>query len=114
VAEVAARGQSWTGLLPRRFPSVQHTALQATVERALESPEDTWPRHRRLPGIRLTAAQRNRHLHLQERRDRKASELGLEPSLIASRATLVELAGGKLDPQTDLLSWQQELLGLGA
>ncbi len=110
VAEAGVRGHAWSSALPRRFPSSQHAALQVVVEEALALPESDWPRHRRSTGVRLTSGQRSRYLRLQERRDRKAAELGLDPSLIASRAALIEHAGEATEVGDGLLSWQRQLL----
>ncbi len=49
-------------------------------------------------------------LELQKRRNRHAAELGIDPTLIASRSTLVLLAKDMETYQKDLMSWQRELL----
>ena len=47
------------------------------------------------------------------RRDRAASELAIEPDLIASRAALEAVVTGGGAARDALLPWQQALLGAG-
>jgi hypothetical protein len=48
---------------------------------------------------------------LERRRDARAAQLGLDPALIAPRATLLDLARNWDKHAPDLMSWQRELLG---
>jgi hypothetical protein len=45
-------------------------------------------------------------------RDSVATELDIDASLIAARAVIESIADGESDPQTALLSWQRECLGI--
>jgi hypothetical protein len=47
---------------------------------------------------------------MESRRNQKGTELALDPTLIASRATLLALAGDWDRHQGDLMEWQRELL----
>jgi hypothetical protein len=47
---------------------------------------------------------------LEKKRDRRAAELDIDPTLIASRAMLVLLAKDWEMHQTGLMRWQRELL----
>jgi hypothetical protein len=49
-------------------------------------------------------------IELERRRDRCAAELGIDATLIASRAMLVLLAKDWEMHQQELMSWQRELL----
>jgi ribonuclease D len=110
VAEKTVGDGAWDTALPRRMPDSRRAAVGAAVAAALELPEPRWPRLRRSVGLRLTAAQRRTQLRLQGRRDAAAQRLGIDPSLIASRALLVRLAADQVDRQIELMAWQRELL----
>jgi ribonuclease D len=110
LAERAGRKGDVDGVLPRKLPSARRASILAALKTALELPEAEWPTHRRNVGVRLTTGQRARQLRLQARRDQAAEVLGIEPSLIASRAALVRLAAGQMDPARELMDWQQDLL----
>jgi hypothetical protein len=62
-------------------------------------------------GRRLNEAEKRRLIDLERRRNKRAEDLGLDPTLIASRATLVGLAASWKEHEEELLPWQRELLG---
>lgn len=109
VSAAAGNGEV-TALLPKRFPAHRRRGLQAAVARGLVAkPEsEVHPRSRRSP--QLSRAQKGRFQELQTTRDRNAKELGIDPSLIASRATLVALASDWSKHEGRLMSWQRGLL----
>jgi hypothetical protein len=51
-----------------------------------------------------------RYCELEKRRNTRAHELGIDPTLIASRATLSELAHDWNQHAPELMNWQRELL----
>ncbi len=59
---------------------------------------------------RGSEAEKKRFEELQRLRDRKAHELGLDPTVIASRAALSALAQDWDAGQASLMRWQRELL----
>jgi hypothetical protein len=59
---------------------------------------------------RPTDAERKRYLELQKRRDAQAHALGIDPTLIASRGTLSDLARSWDRHSPELMKWQRELL----
>ena len=59
---------------------------------------------------RPTEAEMRRYRDLEKRRDPHAHELGIDPTLIASRATLSELARDWDQHAPELMNWQRELL----
>lgn len=59
---------------------------------------------------RQTEAEKRRMHELEKRRNRAAAELGIDATLIASRATLVLLAKDWQTHQGDLMNWQRHLL----
>jgi ribonuclease D len=73
-------------------------------------PRSQWPQIHRPSSRQLTTAEKHRTEQLRQRRDRHAAELGIDPSLIASRATLVALARDWTRNSAGLMRWQRELL----
>jgi len=61
---------------------------------------------------RPSEAERRRFVELQKRRDSRAAELDIDPTLIASRAVLSELAHDWDKHSSALMGWQRELLTL--
>jgi ribonuclease D len=110
LADAAANARAPEPLLPRHLsPHRRHGLLQA-VEEALAFPPSEWPKSRRPVGPRLTAAQRRRCEDLRRRRDRAAATLGLDPSLVATRAALVRLAAEPEAGRGLLMDWQRQFL----
>ena len=73
------------------------------------SPEDH-PKILRNIGRRPNEAERRRYGELEKRRNAQAHQLGIDPTLIASRATLMELARSWDKHAPELMNFQRELL----
>jgi ribonuclease D len=110
LAEQAASGADIDGLIPLRFSERRRTALHEAVLAARERPERLLPLHPRPQPRRHSVAERHRFEHLRRLRDRQAAELGLDPALVASRATLGNLAHNWDQHAPALLPWQRDLL----
>ena len=82
----------------------------AAIHRALDLPEADWPHPLRVVGRRLTEAQVRRADAIKEVRDAHANRLGIDPSLIAPRTTLLDLAHDWDKNLATLMRWQQALL----
>ncbi len=99
-------------LLPRRFaPHRREGVLQAVV-RGLAVPPDECPRVVRGVSYHPTDAEHARFDRLKAHRDRRAAELGIDPTLIASKQTLELLSRHGSEPAKLLLNWQRGLMGL--
>jgi ribonuclease D len=110
IAAAAVDGQPWQELVPPRFSARRKAGLEQAIARGLAVPPDQWPELRRGTGRRLTEVEQARLEQLEARRNAKAHELGLEPSLIAPRSVLVELARNWETHAPRLMRWQRELL----
>jgi ribonuclease D len=111
LAALAATGQDYQHLIPRRFSAARRERLHAAVCKALQLPLEKCPQAApRRPSLRLTAHQRRLMNELQQRRDEQAARLQLDPTLIAPRATLVALATDGEAARRQLMQWQQKLL----
>jgi ribonuclease D len=110
LALVATAHGQIDGLLPRHFSSRRKDGLQEAIQRGLHLEPQEHPHPLRHQSRRQTEAERRRFLELENRRNQRASELALDPTLIASRATLLALAGDWDRHKGDLMDWQRELL----
>jgi ribonuclease D len=110
VAAAAVTRRPIDGLLPRRTSERRRAELAVAIARGLEVLPDQQPQFLKRISRRPTDAERKRFLELQKRRDARADELGIDPTLIASRATLAELARNWDGHVDELMSWQRKLL----
>ena len=111
LADAAARERPVNSLLPRFRTSREQEKFSRCLDGALKlSPED-YPRRIRHPrGRGLTQEENQRFESITRQRDQKAKELEIDPTLIASRATLIQLAQNWQICAPTLLPWQRELL----
>jgi len=90
-------------LTPRRRKGIAHAVAVGLAEKHPPAPL-------RRKGHRLNEAEKRRLNNLELRRNKRAEELGIDPTLIASRAALVALSGNWKEHEAELLPWQRELL----
>jgi ribonuclease D len=96
--------------LPRHFSSRRADALHHAISIAQTLPPQQHPHPLRSLPRRQTEEERKRFENLQKRRDKHAAELAIDPTLIASRATLLSLAQDFEGHRKELMHWQRELL----
>lgn len=84
----------------------------AAAQAGLASPEAEWPRRERSPRPRPTPDFDRKLKDLKTRRDKIAADLQLDPSLIAPKMILENLAAGNPDILAKMMPWQRELLGV--
>ena len=113
VAAAAATHRPVQHLLPRHLSERRRTGLLDAVKDGLDVPPERHPPFLKPSGRRPSDAERRRFIELQECRDTRAHELGIDPTLIASRATLSELAHNWDKHFPELMAWQQHLLEIG-
>jgi ribonuclease D len=97
-------------LLPKHFSERRRNGLTKAIARGLGLPPEGHPAILRSISHRPTEAERRRFVELQARRDARAVELDMDPTLIASRAVLSELARDWENNRRALMIWQRELL----
>ncbi|MCI0534278.1 MAG: HRDC domain-containing protein [Verrucomicrobiales bacterium] len=88
----------------------RQASLLGALERGRNVPSSEYPARRENKGRRLTRAEQTRSDELRGRRDRIGAELGIDPALIASRATLAALAQKGQAEAQNLMGWQRQLL----
>lgn len=108
IAIAAVEGRAVEPLVPKRFSPRRRTTLLKAVQRGLHSPEK--PELVRAAHYRQTADEKRRYHELEKKRDRRANDLGIDPTIIASRADLVQLARNGNGDGVELMQWQTELL----
>ena len=84
----------------------------AAAQDGLATPEPEWPRRERTPRPRPTPDFDRKLKDLKTRRDKFATDLQLDPSLIAPKTILENLAAGNEDILVKMMPWQRELLGV--
>ncbi len=97
-------------LLPKHLSERRRNGVISAISKGLATPPEHHPTFLKSTGRRPSDNERRRYADLQKRRDARAAELSIDPTLIASRATLSDLAHSweKFAPQ--LMNWQRQLL----
>jgi ribonuclease D len=109
-AEAAAAQRPVEPLLPPRMSPRRRDSLAAAIQAGLRVPPDRRPEKIRHLFNRPTEAEMRRYRELERRRDAHAHKLGIDATLIASRAALGDLARDWDRHAPELMSWQREFL----
>lgn len=110
LAHEAERIKHIERILPQRLSTRRKEGILLAIAHAQNVPEEELPKKRVNVLYQPTIAEQRRFLALRQIRDKKAAELALDPTLIASRSTLVLLSQDWDKYKTGLMSWQRELL----
>jgi len=110
IAAAAATHQPVENLLPVRMSPHRRDSLTQTVKVALQLSADKYPEIIRHKGHRPMEIEIRRYRELEKRRNAHAHQLGIDPTLIASRATLNRLSQDWDKYAPELMNWQKELL----
>ena len=110
IAVAAATRLPVEPLLPPRMHPHRRENLIEAIKAGLAVPPDRHPDILRQIFHRPSEAELRRFRELEKRRDAHAQQLGIDPTLIASRATLGELSRDGDKRALELMSWQRELL----
>ncbi len=110
IAAEAALARPIDPLLPKHISERRRGGLLKAVAHALELSPDHHPRILRRTSRRPSEGEKRRFTDLQKRRDAHAAALGIDPTLIASRGVLSDLAYDWDKHSPELMTWQRELL----
>lgn len=110
IAIAAVNGKPVDPFVPPKFSERRRTGLASAIKLGLAVPPEKQPQPLRHEIRRVTDAQKRRLEAMQSRRDARAKDLGIDPTLIASRATLLDLAEDWNAHEKELMNWQRELL----
>jgi ribonuclease D len=110
IADAAAAQQPFDHILPPKMSPRRRETLIEAVKAGLAVPASRHPEILRHEFRRPSEAEFRRFREIEKRRDAHAHELGIDPTLIASKAVIGDLARdwGKHAP--DLMNWQRDLL----
>lgn len=97
-------------LLPRHLSERRRGGIKKAIEQGLAVSPPQQPSPIRNVTRRPNEAELRRFTELQNRRDKRAAELGIDPTLIAPRAMLSELAHSWEKTSPTLMRWQRQLL----
>ncbi len=98
--------------LPQRFPMSAARRFHNTVREAKLLTPEQWPKRKFGKRLERSNDAEKRFEELKMKRDRIASELDLDPALIASRSAMDFISIDSATAGEHLLTWQCGLLGL--
>jgi ribonuclease D len=110
IAIAVAAQQPVDPLIPPRMHPRRRDALMKTIRVAAAVPPEKFPAVIRHHSQRPSEAEFKRFREIEKRRDANARELGIDPTLIASKSTLGDLARDWDKHAPELMNWQRELL----
>jgi ribonuclease D len=108
LAEACAESGPRPDMLPNHLTSRRQSEIMDAMAAGLAKTD--LPARVKNRGYRQSETEKRRMLDLENRRNRLAHDLGLDPTLIASRAMLVMLAKNWQAHAGELMSWQRKLL----
>ena len=98
--------------LRKKMRNDRRRRLMTTIEEASQLSEEQWPRKPKRERSRKDPKFESLLKGELDKRNKIGGELGIEPSLIASRAVLEKLVGKRATAEEILLPWQRSLLEL--
>jgi ribonuclease D len=111
LAAAAAQGSSFEALLPAYLTARRRQGVAGAIAQGLAVPPKEQPLRVHVSGHRFTDEENRLFSALKQQRDQRALELGMDPTFIASRATLATLA--QSGQWNGLMDWQRALLSPG-
>jgi len=111
LAEMCAGGRRPT--VRRRMSRDAREKLPELINKVESMPSGQWPRKLKASRMEKPDGFDERFEELRGRRDAVATELGIDPAVVANRRNLELLAaGGTAGEEVKLMHWQRQLLGL--
>jgi ribonuclease D len=112
IAAAATLAQPIEPFLPRHISERRRGGLMNALAQGLDLAPDGHPRIHRCVTRRPSEGEKRRFTDLQKRRDAHAAALGIDPTLVASRGMLSDLAHDWDQHSPELMTWQRELLNV--
>jgi ribonuclease D len=110
ISAAAAEHRPFEALVPQRMHPRRKENMMEAIRIGLALPPEEYPANIRHFSKRPTEEEFRRFRDLEKRRDKWAHELGIDPTIIASKATLGDLARDWNQYAPNLMNWQRELL----
>jgi ribonuclease D len=112
LSAAASAQRPYAELFPKHFSERRRDGLRQAIETALALPPEDHPNYRQTSARRQTEPERRRFNELEVRRNKVAEDLRIDPTIIASRAMLLDLARDDEHGGSGLMNWQAQVLGL--
>ncbi|MCX7871757.1 MAG: HRDC domain-containing protein [Verrucomicrobiae bacterium] len=110
IAEAAACSEDFTAFFPKNCSPKKISALTEAIQRGLKTPSEKRPVQIKNNGDHFPLKKIRFFNKMMKYRNNLASNLKIDPSLIASRAELIEITKNPEKAPTVLMNWQFELL----
>jgi ribonuclease D len=110
IAAAASTNRPIEPFLPRHFSERRRNGVMKAIAQGLRVPPENHPKFLRSISRRPSETEKRRFLELQKHRDERAAALEIDPTLIASRAMLSDLAHNWDKHAAELMEWQRKLL----
>ena len=110
IAAAAAAQQPLDPLVPRHLSPRRRDGLAVAVQAGGRVPPEQLPEIPRRNGRWPSEAERRRFAELEKHRDEHATQLDIDPTIIAPRSVLGDLARDWDKHAPELMHWQRELL----
>jgi ribonuclease D len=110
IADAAAAQQTFENIIPPKMSPRRRETLLETVKAGLAVPAGNHPEILRPKFHRPSESEFRRFREIEKRRDGHAHELVIDPTLIASKSVIGDLARDWDKHAADLMHWQRELL----
>lgn len=96
--------------IPPKLRRDRRQRLEKTIEAAHGVPKEQWPERPKRERRRYDETFEARLKVELDKRNKVAAELGIDPSVIASRSAMEQVVAGREEPGDILLKWQCEVL----
>lgn len=110
ISDAAAAQQPFENILPPKMSPRRREALLNAVKAGVAVPTSRHPEILRHEFRRPSEVEFRRFREIEKRRNAHAHELAIDPTLIASKAVIGDLARDWDKHAPDLMNWQRELL----
>ena len=110
IADAAAAQQPFENILPPKMSPRRRETLIEAVKAGVAVPTGQHPEIIRHEFHRPSEAEFRRFREIEKRRNAHAHELGIDPTLIASKSVIGDLARDWDKHASDVMNWQRELL----
>jgi ribonuclease D len=111
LVEAAARLDRGQEINFAQLKGARRTRFFEAADAAMKLTEDEWPKIVRKPRPRTTREEEARFKDLKTKRDQVAADLQLDPSLIAPKLVLENLAANFDEAASRMMPWQRSVLG---
>ena len=110
IADAAAAQQPFEHIFPPKMSPRRRETLLAAIKAGVAVPAAQHPEIVRHEFRRPSEAEFRRFREIEKRRDAQAHELAIDPTLIASKSVIGDLARDWDKHAAELMNWQRELL----